>query len=145
MTPSPTIHEGSAALAEDLRTVVGRLVRRLRAGYAIAPHQFSVLSTIERSGPLTASQLATLEIVRPQSMAHTLHQLAEAGFVTRSPDPGDGRQTLIALSDAGRLAIEEQRRETTNWLSAAIDHELDTGERAALATAVGLLGRLVER
>ncbi|MCW2848475.1 MAG: transcriptional regulator, MarR family [Marmoricola sp.] len=131
-------------IAEDLRTVVGRLVRRLRADYAIAPHQFSVLNTIERNGPQTASQLAALEIVRPQSMAHTLHQLAEAGFVAKRPDPTDGRQILIALSDAGRRAIEEQRRETTGWLSAAIDHELDGDELRALATAVALLGRLVE-
>ncbi|GAB3660788.1 MarR family transcriptional regulator [Nocardioides korecus] len=145
MTPSPEPQEGSAAIAEDLRTVVARLVRRLRAGYAVAPHQFSVLSTIERTGPQTASQLATAEIVRPQSMAHTLQQLTEAGFVTRRPDPADGRQTLVALSDAGRLAIEEQRRETTGWLAAAIDHELDAEERRALATAVTLLGRLVER
>lgn len=135
---------GSAVIAEDLRTVVGRLVRRLRANYAIAPHQFSVLNTIERHGPQTASQLAALEIVRPQSMAHTLQQLTEAGFVTRRPDPADGRQTLIALSDAGRHAIDEQRRETTGWLSAAIDDELDADERLILATAVTLLGRLVE-
>ena len=131
-------------IAEDLRTVVGRLVRRLRAGYAIAPHQFSVLATIERAGPQTASRLATLELVRPQTMAHTLRQLTEAGFVTRQPDPTDGRQTLVALSEAGRRSLEDQRRETTGWLSAAIDQELDAEERHALATAVTLLGRLVE-
>ena len=144
MDASSKTQAGSAVIAEDLRIVVGRLVRRLRAGYAIAPHQFSVLNTIERNGPQTASQLAALEIVRPQSMAHTLHQLVEAGFVTRRPDPTDGRQTLIALSDAGRFAIDEQRRETTGWLSAAIDHELDADERLTLATAVTLIGRLVE-
>lgn len=144
MTSSPRTHDGTVEIAEDLRTVVARLVRRLRAGYAIPPHQFSVLSTIERNGPQTASQLAAIEIVRPQSMAHTLHQLTEAGFVTRRPDPTDGRQTLVALSDAGRRAIEEQRRETTGWLSAAIEDQLDTEERLTLADAVTLLGRLVE-
>ena len=145
MNGTTTQPEGSAAvIADDLRTVVARLVRRLRAGYAVPPHQFSVLRAIERSGPQTASQLAAIEVVRPQSMAHTLQQLDDSGFVTRRPDPSDGRQTLIGLSDGGRSALDEQRREITGWLATAIDHHLTADEQERLADAVGLLSRLVD-
>lgn len=138
--------EGSAAvIADDLRAVVARLVRRLRAGYAVPPHQFGVLRAIESSGPQTASQLAAIEVVRPQSMAHTLQQLDEAGFVTREPDPTDGRQILIGLSVGGRSALDEQRREITGWLATAIDHHLSDDEQDRLADAVGLLSRLVDQ
>lgn len=140
----PPAGTGSAAIAEDLRAVVARLVRRLRAGYTVPAHQFSVLRTIERSGPQTTSSLAAIELVRPQSMAHTVHQLDAAGFVTRTPDPTDGRQTLIGLSDGGRTTLEEQRRDMTGWLSEAIDDRLDADEQARLADAVTLLGRLVD-
>lgn len=141
---SATRPETSAAIADDLRTVVGRLVRRLRAGYTVPPHQFGVLRAIERGGPQTASQLAAVEVVRPQSMAHTLQQLDDAGFITRERDPSDGRQTLIGLSASGDAALDEQRREMTGWLTAAIDDHLDADERARLADAVGLLSRLVD-
>jgi DNA-binding MarR family transcriptional regulator len=143
--PSPTsARADSAAIADDLRAVVGRLVRRLRAENAIPPHQFSVLSIIERSGSQTTSQLATLEIVRPQSMAHTVQQLDEAGLITRHPDPSDGRQTLIDLSDYGRTVIDEQRREMTGWLSAAVDAKLEPHERETLTAAISMLNRLLE-
>jgi DNA-binding MarR family transcriptional regulator len=134
----------SAAIAEDLRAVIALLVRRMRANPVFPPHQFGVLRAIDRSGPQTASQLAALEFVRPQSMAHTLQQLDAAGFVTRHPDPTDGRQTLIALSDDGRSALAEQRREIAGWLAAEIDQQLDADERDTLAEAVTLLGRLVK-
>lgn len=142
--PSTTDHR-SAVIADDLRTVVGRLVRRLRAGYSIPPHQFTVLLAIDRAGSRTTSQLAAIELVRPQSMAHTLQQLDEAGFITRQSDPSDGRQTLIALSEAGRDAIGEQRRQATGWLTEAIDAGIDPDERAVLAHAIALLDRLIER
>lgn len=140
----PPAGTDSAAIAEELRTVVARLVRRLRAGYTVPAHQFSVLRTIERSGPQTTSNLAAIELVRPQSMAHTVQQLDAAGFITRTADPTDGRQTLIGLSDGGRTALEEQRRDMTGWLSEAIDERLSTDEQARLADAVALLGRLVD-
>lgn len=133
-----------AVIAEDLRTVVALLVRRLRANPAFPPHQFGVLRAIDRSGPQTASQLAALEFVRPQSMAHTLQQLDKMGYITRHADPTDGRQTLIALSDRGKSALAEQRRSVAGWLAGEIDGRLDAGEQETLARAVGLLARLVE-
>lgn len=142
--PTPPPDETSAVIAEDLRAVVGRLVRRLRTGYPVPPHQFSVLRSIERGGPQTTSRLAVTELVRPQSMAHTLHQLDQAGLITRCPDPSDGRQTLIDLSDRGRTVLDEQRREATGWLAAAIEETLSAEERDTLGDAVSLLHRLVE-
>lgn len=144
MAADAPAHPSPAVVADDLRIVVGRIVRRLRTGYPVPPHQFSVLRSIERHGPQTTSGLAATELVRPQSMAHTVQQLDRAGFITRHPDPTDGRQTLIDLSDVGRAALDEQRREFAGWLAAAMQDHLTADERATLAEAVGLLGRLVE-
>lgn len=140
----PTSPPAPAVLADDLRAVVGRLVRRLRTGYPVPPHQYGVLRTIERHGPQTTSGLALTEHVRQQSMAHTVQQLDQAGFITRHPDPADGRQTLIDLSDGGRAALDDERREATGWLTSAMEDRLTADERATLAGAVALLGRLVE-
>ncbi|MCW2784818.1 MAG: MarR family transcriptional regulator [Marmoricola sp.] len=144
MEDTTTRPAGSVLIAEDLRAVVALLVRRIRANPAFPPHQFGVLRTIDRIGPQTASQLAVLELVRPQSMAHTLQQLDEAGYISRHAHPTDGRQTLIALSDDGRIALDQQRREITGWLAAAIEENLTADERDTLADAVTLLSRIVE-
>lgn len=140
ITPRQT---ASADIAEELRAVVALLVRRIRTDPDFPPHQFGVLRAIDRQGPQTASQLASHEFVRPQSMAHTLQQLDAAGFIMRHADPGDGRQTLISLSDLGRTALGDHRRRISGWLAAAIDTQLNDDERNTLAEAVVLLGRLV--
>lgn len=144
MNSSSTAGPGSVEVADGLRIVVGRLVRRLRAGYTVPPHQFGVLRAIEDHGPQTTSSLAAIEIVRPQSMAHTVQQLDDAGFITREPDPSDGRQRLIGLSGAGRTALDEQRSDLTGWLAEAIEANLTVDEHARLADAVTLLSRLVD-
>ena len=89
------ITEQAARAAAELRVVVGRLRRRLRevadAG-DLTPSQVSVLSLLDKEGGASASDLAALERVRPQSMAATLASLDQQRLVRRDPDPEDGRR-----------------------------------------------------
>jgi DNA-binding MarR family transcriptional regulator len=132
------------AVAGDLRVVVSRLVRRFRADGPLPTPQIGALASLVRQGPRTTSQLAALERVRPQSMAHTVAELEAAGLVERRPDLDDQRQTLIDLTDAGRATMDEFRRAGEGWIAQAITAELDDEEQAALARGVELLRRLVE-
>ena len=91
-----------ARSASELRVVLGQLVRRLRAEHNFAISHATVLGRLDREGPRTTSALALAERVRPQSMAQTLAELSAAGLVGRRPDPLDGRQILIELTDLGR-------------------------------------------
>ena len=93
---------------------------------------------------MTTSRLAALERVRPQSMAHTVGELGSAGLISRQADPSDRRQTLIAVTDDGKTAMEESRRVAERWASVAIGAELDVDEREALASALELLRRVLE-
>ena len=90
------------------------------------------------------SDLAAGERVRPQSMAATVAALASAGLVSRTPDPGDGRRVLIALTPAGREALAADRRIREGWLADAIRRDLSTKERRTLADATTLLARIAE-
>src|SRR5277367_5231656 len=88
------------ALAGDLRAVIGQLKRRLReqAGWGdLTWSQTSVLSRLDREGPATVTTLARVEGMRPQSMGAIVSALQAAGLVTGSPDPTDGRQTVLSL------------------------------------------------
>jgi len=132
-------------LAADLRVVLGRLVRRLRAERRGIPiGQITVLSRLDRLGPSGVSDLAAGERVRPQSMAATVAALTDAGLVARSPDPDDRRRVLITLTPAGRDALEADRRMRQDWLEDAIRRDLSPRERRVLAEATTLLSRLTD-
>ena len=77
-------------------------------------------------------------------MAQTLTELSAAGLVGRRPDPLDGRQILIELTDLGRQALVDERRRRDGWLAQAIATELTSDERELLARAVPLLHRLTQ-
>ncbi len=138
----------AAALATDLRVVVGKLKRRLRdqirLGTDLTWSQMSVLGLLERDGPATVTALARAEGVRPQSMGATVSVLEAAGLVVGAPDPADGRQTILSLTDACRALIRATRAAREDWLLRAIQTHLSPAEQEELADAVQLLKRLVD-
>jgi DNA-binding MarR family transcriptional regulator len=139
--PSPQV----TTAANELRLVLGQLVRRLRAEYSFPVAQASVLSRLDREGAQTTSTLATAERVRPQSMAQTLGELEAADLISRRPDLRDRRQVLIELSGSGRERVAEARGRREDWLAAAIATELSPEEQQTLVAAVPLLRRLSRR
>jgi DNA-binding MarR family transcriptional regulator len=140
--PASAVHA-----AKDIRSVFSRLRRRLRevAGLGdLTPSQTSVLSRLERGVPASASALATLERVRPQSMAATLAAIQDHGLIRREPDPADGRRQLISLTEAGREVIAGSRRQREEWLARALTDHYTEAERQTIIEALVLLDRLVE-
>jgi DNA-binding MarR family transcriptional regulator len=130
--------------ASELRIVLGQLVRRLRAEHRLPLSHGTVLARLERQGPATTSNLAAAERVRPQSMAQTIVDLEEAGFVSRTPDASDRRQVLIAVTDEGLAALAEDRARREGWLAQAIASELTPEEQDVIMRAVPLLRRLAQ-
>jgi DNA-binding MarR family transcriptional regulator len=133
-----------ALVASELRGVLGRLVRRLRAEHGFPLSQGAVLGSLDRQGPRTVSELAQAERVRPQSMAQTVGDLEADGLVKRRPDPDDRRRALVELTEAGRIALGADRRRREGWLASAIANQMSAEEQALLQDAVGLLRRLGE-
>ena len=133
-----------APLATDLRVVVGRLLRRLRAEHRFPLTQAAVLGRLDRDGSQCIGELAASESVRPQSMSQTLAELEAEQLISRSPDVTDGRRTRIELTQQGRDALAEDRANREGWLAEAIS-EFTPAERESLAEAVELLKRLSER
>lgn len=134
------------AVAGELRVLIGRLRRRLREEAPFGDFtwsQVSALSHLEREGPATVTTLARAEGVRPQSMGATISVLEAAGLVSSTPDPTDGRQTLLSLTAACRERVQASRAAREDWLFRAIRTKLAPGEQEQLATGVELLKRLV--
>jgi len=137
----------SSALAAELRALVGKLKRRLReqtGSMDLTPSQVSVLLRLETDGPATASGLARAEGMRPQSMGSVIAALEAAGLVSGAPDPADGRQTILNLTDACRKWVGEGRAARQDWLSRTLEARLSPEEQEKLVEAVELLKRLLD-
>ncbi|MGW7545947.1 MarR family winged helix-turn-helix transcriptional regulator [Streptomyces sp. NPDC054770] len=133
------------AAAADLRLAVKLLAHRLRteARPGLSWSQESAISLLDRKGSVTVSELAKAEGVRSQSMGSTVAGLAAEGLVRREPDPSDGRQTLVSLTEQGQESLARTREAKQTWVESVIAERLTTDEQRTLVSAVELLLRLV--
>jgi DNA-binding MarR family transcriptional regulator len=137
----------ASALASELGALFGKLKRTLREQASagdLTPSQTAVLMHLDRDGPTTVTALARNEGVRSQSMGATIAVLEAAGLVSGSPDPEDGRQTILSLTTACRELIRSGRAARHDWLFRAIQTKLTPQEQEQLAAAISLLNRLVD-
>jgi DNA-binding MarR family transcriptional regulator len=132
-------------LAASLRLAVMRLARRLRqqAESDVTPSMLSALSTIERHGPLTLSELAGHERVRPPTVTTIVGRLETAGLVAKETAVEDRRITRVSLSPRGIRLVEATRSRKTAYLAKRLAR-LSSDDRATLERAATILERLME-
>ena len=135
----------ASMLAAEIRTICGKLKRRLRehGGRSdLTSSQISVLLRLEKDGSATVSSLARAEGMRPQSMSAVVTSLQEAGLVSGAPAPSDGRQTLMSLTPKYLKWLQQGRAARQDWLTTAISQKLSAHEQEKLQAALELLDRL---
>ncbi len=146
--PAADISADAARVARDLRVVFGRLRRRMREvadAADLTPSQVSALMRLGKHEASSASALAGLERVRPQSMAATLAVLERRGLIRRGPDPADGRRQVITLTAAGRERVEGNRQAREEWLARALQDSFAPDQLRTVEAALALLlDRLTE-
>ena len=132
-------------LASRLRVDLARVARRLRqaADSGLSPSQTSALATIERCGPMTPSELAAAERVQRPTVTRLLSRLEELRLITRTPDPADGRSTLLAVTADGSSLLASARTRKDVFLSERLAG-LSAADRATLERAAELLEGMLE-
>lgn len=131
-------------MASRLRLAVVRLNRRLRAqrtDSVVSLTQIAALSTLYKCGPLTPGELATKEGVQPPSMTRVIAALEDVGYVSRAPHPTDGRQAIVALTEAGLAFHQAQVSAREAWLDRRLA-ELTAEERELLDRAAQIIDRM---
>ena len=123
-----------------LNRIVAAEVRR-EAGEDTTMPQFRVLAHLA-PGPLTLSALAKKRRVSPQSMSELVQVLVERGWVARAPDPSDRRQSLLQLTEHGRIHYERADAQTLQRLAPLIA-QLSDDEIAAVRMALPALRRVL--
>ncbi len=109
------------APADSLGEAFGAVARRLRvasmaalAQHDVTPSQVRAIRVLAAQGPdsggVRSKELAERLKIAPRSATEVVDALEEKGLVRRSPDPGDRRAVLVALTDHGRELSDEIRR-----------------------------------
>ena len=135
-------------LASELRTVVTRLIKKLRkesvTGQQLSLTERSVIALLNREKTLLPSELASMEKITNQSMSQILNNLLELGYIIRTPSETDKRKVLISLTREGENTLLQIRHERDEWLARAISEKCTNEDEALLGKAIGILTRLVD-
>lgn len=138
--PSKADHEA----ADRLHSAAIHMLRRLRAldeATGISGPRLSALSVIVFAGPVTITQLANAEQVRPATISRMVKELEYQGLVRRETDRGDRRVQNISATAAGRELLQEGRRRRVDALSAMLAR-LPAGDRDRIGRAARLIEKL---
>jgi DNA-binding MarR family transcriptional regulator len=134
------------AAVRTLEHEIGTLLRRIRRGLAERAVQvhpelnatsYMLLTTLNEHGARRAADLAEMFALDKGSVSRVVHQLLELGLIERSPDPADGRASILAPTEEAvrRLAeVREHRREH-------FDDRLDGWEPAEIEDLAARLAR----
>lgn len=80
-----------------------RLDAQLKADIGISHYEYFAMAQISMAPEqkLRMSELAALSDMTLSHLSRVVTRLERQGWVTRTPDPDDGRSTLAALTEAG--------------------------------------------
>lgn len=141
----PARASSTTALSSDLLSVVARINRlanqRVRLELPFA--QARLLAAIEDQGAARISDLAALDNCSQPTMTTQVRRLEDAGLVSRTTDPADGRAVLISITDQGVDTLARVRSDR----GAVIDpylSRLSDDDRRTLGDAVRIMRTLLE-
>ncbi len=110
----------------------GNLYRTARyAGTDVGSYQDSYIVNVCAHPGITQEGLSRLIFVHKSNVARQLGLLEEKGFITRSTDPADKRNTLVYPTQKAFGALEAIRRVSEEWQALLLEGLTD-GEREAV-------------
>ena len=134
-------------LASDLRTLITRLIKKLRnesaTGASLSLTERSTLALLDQHKELLPNELAAMEKITTQSMSQILSHLLVLGYISRRISNTDKRKSIISLTTAGKQILYKVRNERDEWLRKALRETCSAREQILLRRATALLTRLV--
>jgi len=143
MLSEANIRDTAAALQLSVGLLKRRARETARDGDLSGP-EMSVLSRLDRNGPGTTAALARWEQITPQSMGATVAALEARRFVARTPDPDDGRRSILTITAAGERALRAGRNALTDLMAGALARRFTPSEIEQLRVAAPLIERLAQ-
>lgn len=132
--------------AERLHAIAIHLLRRLRKvdeATGLSGPRLSALSVVVFAGPVTITELAAAEQVKPPTMTRLVQGLEADGLVKRRADAADGRVSRIEATTRGRKILLDGRARRVAMLAGlleALDGPARDELRHALAGLQAVIG-----
>ncbi|HEX4227849.1 MAG TPA: MarR family transcriptional regulator [Bryobacteraceae bacterium] len=146
MSDPQTPNEAGMNTAPKVRRSVTHMARRLRglrSDHGVSGAKLAILGWLFRAGtPMTATDIAYLERLQPQSLTRIIAELDEQGFIRRMQDETDRRQILIEITQAGRDLLVLDAYHQDQWLAKAMAVRMTKAEREIVCIAAELLEKL---
>jgi DNA-binding MarR family transcriptional regulator len=138
------IVEASGAAALVLRAVftLARRMRHERPDWAMPLSRLVVLATLQREGPMSATQLAERERLKPQSLSRIIAALEQDELIARRVDESDKRSFILEITPAGQLALQRDMEARRLWFDETMTRVLTEDECRRLVEAADLLMRV---
>src|SRR5579872_6628604 len=134
-----------ATLADGLRPSIlkiSRMLRREATPLGLSPLDTTLLGAVSKHEGLGVSELAEREQTSRPTMSAHVKRLEAAGWVRRLPPPQeDKRRFGLAITAAGKKALDAVRRRRNDWLAVRLA-ALTPEARAALAGALAPLAEI---
>lgn len=94
-------------LVTQFRKQIQAVAQRVSPG--MLPGAYKMLTTIETRGPLTLSSLSECLVADKGLASRTVRDLEKLGLIERTPDPNDGRSSLLSLTAHGGERLSSAR------------------------------------
>jgi DNA-binding MarR family transcriptional regulator len=117
-----------------------RLVAAELATEGARRQHYAPLATLAEVGPASQAELSRRTAIDGSDMVATLNELADEGYVERSPDPDDRRRNVVTITPAGRRYLDRLDR----ILGRAQDQLLAPLSAADRTRLVSLLTQVLE-
>jgi DNA-binding MarR family transcriptional regulator len=126
-----------ADLLGGLEQEVGVMIRRIRRvigerARSVHPDlqssSYLMLTWLDHHGAQRASAMAEAFVIDKGAISRQVQHLLDLGLVDRTPDPDDGRATLVSVSAAAAARMSEVNDDRRRWLDERLgdwpDHDL---------------------
>jgi DNA-binding MarR family transcriptional regulator len=109
----------------DLEQEVGVLIRRVRrvigvraraVHESLQPAAYLILGHVNENGPVRASSIVEVFSMDKGAISRHVHHLIELGLIDRTPDPDDGRATLLSVTSEGARRMKDVADHRRKWL-----------------------------
>jgi DNA-binding MarR family transcriptional regulator len=104
-----------SVMIRRIRRVIG--VRAREVHESLQPASYLILSYVVESGPVRASSIVEVFDIDKGAISRQVAHLIDLGLVERTPDPDDGRATLLSVTDEGTRRMKDvgdHRRKLVN-------------------------------
>ncbi|MFI5587463.1 MarR family winged helix-turn-helix transcriptional regulator [Amycolatopsis sp. NPDC051758] len=131
---NPAEKEAWTGLVSLVLLLPGRLEAPLQQEAGLTLFEYLALSHVSEAPErrLRMSELAYLANGSLSRLSNVVKRFEQRGWVVRSPDPDDGRYTLVALTDAGFAVVEAAAPVHLRAVRQALD-PLTAADQQALA------------